>query len=428
MRHLLVVLVLVSTAAPAEARWRPRIPDAVKRIGARIGDRLVRFRGFERSMGRVERLYESGQDRRSLSILRGVLKGKSLDATQKARALLYTGAIQTRLGNHDQATRAFAGVAHHRPDFDLPASIGPDVRQNFDWGRHLAVTGGTRSESIAAQLPPAKKRPSLWNRLNRMKAEATDRYWTALEKNPRLKALVAGTVGRFNVWRAQNTLERHGVPRFKVNLERDGKQAGGAYTRQDGTVAIDHSLTLRYSTALDTLAHEAWHVLRPNELTPQTGNFLRVYSESAASIDQLRKEGRGIPKGSADGLARRKKIAQDLRFHRKMLRNSVKALRGQRLKEEGAAEHFAGEVLAWENLPLTHAIHGRTRYEADPWHPKPADMARYFMDGVSTSLEQMTGLKINRQMTRQREAANRMLERLQEQRQVRPGSPPSPAP
>jgi hypothetical protein len=418
MRHVLLVLAFQVVAPPAEARWMPRIPNVVERIGGRIGDRLVRLRGFDRSMARAERLYESGQDRRSLSILRGVLRDKRLDNTQRARVLLYTGAIQTRLGNHSQATRAFAGLAHYRPDFELPASnVSTELRQNFAWGRHLVLSGGTRSESIAAQLPPDKKRPRLWNRLVFAKREAGYRFLDLLQKRPRLKAVLANTWGRFNIWRAQNTLERHNVPRFKVNLERDKKNpTGSAYTRRDGTVAIDHSMSLSYVRTLDSLAHEAWHVLKPNELTRQTNTYLNVWQDSAASIDRLRQEGRGISKGSAEGRARRNKIAKDLRFHRKLLRNAVKALHKQRLKEEGQAEHFAGEVLAWENLPLAHAFHNRTRYKADVWHPKPQDMARYFMDGVSTTLESIGGIKINRQMTRQRKQYNQLIERLQERR------------
>jgi len=42
-------------------------------------------------------------------------------------------------------------------------------------------------------------------------------------------------------------------------------------------------------------------------------------------------------------------------------------------------------------------------------------MARYFMDGVSSSVEEMTGMKIPKQMNRQREHYSRMMERLQQQ-------------
>jgi len=92
-------------------------------------------------------------------------------------------------------------------------------------------------------------------------------------------------------------------------LEPDGKAFGEGYTRPDGTVAVDHSLTLRYPTTLALLTHEGYHVMAPNELTPQTSSFLGVYQDAAAKIPELRQRGRTLPKTTAAGVAERKQIA-----------------------------------------------------------------------------------------------------------------------
>jgi hypothetical protein len=417
MRLALIVVVMHLALSPvAEARWRPQIPNAVKQLRGKLGDRLTRFRSLDRSMTRAERLYERGASVRSLSILRGVLGRKSLSPKQRARTLLYVGAIQTQLGNHDQAVRAFAGVAHHQPNFDLPKEgVDQAMRSNFNWGRHLSWSGATRSETISAQLLPGQKRPSLLNRARGLRRRVGDKLWSVVLKSPRLTAIGANTIGRINIWRALNTLENHGVPRFKVNLEADRKQFAG-YTRRDGTVAVNHSMTLRYPMTLNLLAHESYHIMAPNELSRTSSTYLGIRHDSLVRIGELRQQGRLIPKTTAAGRTRRKTIAADLRSQRKLIQRASKALWNERLKEEGAAERFAGKVLGRENLPLTHAIHSIASSPKSPYHPSPKDNARYFMDGVSSSVEEMTGMKVPRQMNRQRQQVNRMVERLNEQR------------
>jgi hypothetical protein len=85
-------------------------------------------------------------------------------------------------------------------------------------------------------------------------------------------------------------------------------------------------------------------------------------------------------------------------------------------------------VLGRENLPLTYAIWRRATSNPSPYHPSPKDNARYFMDGVSASVEEMTVMKLPRQMNRRREQHNRIVERLQERRLRDPSAPSTSAP
>jgi hypothetical protein len=381
------------------ASWRQqaaaRLPGKLRAAGRTLrhlagvaGDRVAARRGAERGLVRAEQLYERGNLVRSLGVLRSVLRSKRTDETQRARALLYTGAVQSMLGNQMQATRAFAGLRALRPDFQLPEGTAPEIQNNFAGAGHVLYSGAVRGEAFAAELPG---RVSVLNRLRGLRATVAGKVEQTIATKPALAKLHANTVGRLNVWRALNTLEMHGVPRFPVKLEPDSANPRAAgQANMDGTVNLDYSQSYTYARALETLAHEAYHLNSPIALTEEYAKALERYDRVANKANAIRQQGAQTPR--ADKRAR-SKLARKLNKTRHELQRAMKPIRALRVQEEGEADAFAGRVLGRENLPLTRSAWSISHSDGSSrWHPTPRKRMKSFLDGAREGIQEFVDL------------------------------------
>lgn len=383
-------------AARDNQRALARLPDRLSRFGqrlgsvaGRVGDRLVRLRGAERSLARVEGLWEKGELVRGLGILRRTLKSKRLSDNQRGRALLYVGTIQSRLGNIGQAMRAFSGLLHIKPDFRLPPGVGGEIALNFQAAQGLRYTTSMRGENFSAELP----RFSLLNRLRDAKYKLQLKVGSFVLSRPRLLKAYASTVGRFNIWRALNTLELHGIPRFKVHLEannRDPSSTGRAHF--NGDVYIDHGNVITYRTTLHALSHEAYHINFPISATAEYGKVLDQFNRVADRVGSIRQAARGLSKHTPAERVQRHRLARELSQARRELNQARRTLRDLHVHEEGLAEQFAGQIFGRHNLPLSGEVLSISMGTPDRLHPHPLQDKGYFLQGALQGIHEYAGL------------------------------------
>jgi hypothetical protein len=395
IRILGTLTLLLALLAPlrVEARpgWLSRMGQGLRSAAGHVGDRLVHLRGFERSMARAERLYERGDYRRTLGILRRSLNSKGLSPTDQARVLLYVGTVRTALGDHTQAMRAFAGLAHRRPDFALPPGVNEDVAINFNWGQHVNNMARMRGEMMSAE-PSPYNRTTLLNRLRWARFRAKAWGQDTIAKSPALMKAWASTVGRINVWRAKNTLQQYAVPNFKVVLEPDNKDpTSGAYAKPDGVVHLDRSTTLNYGRTLRALAHESYHLTNSISYTPEWEKEVMSWDRHQQKAQVIKEAGRSLSKHTPQGRALRSSLAKKLDRVRKQRHGPLRRLHGMHLKEEGQAEAFAGYVMGGQNMPVTDAAWNIYNKRPDRLHPHPRQMTRHFLDGVDRAIGDSLG-------------------------------------
>jgi hypothetical protein len=404
-RHLLcTVVVLVGSPLPASAQGlRGKVAVAVQRIrsattnlAGRVTDQVVRLRGPEKMLARAEQHYERGEPLRALSLLRSTLLSKRTNDLERSRTLLYIGTIQSQLGNHLQAARAFAGLAQLQPDFQPPADTHPDVVANIRWGQQIQRAGLVRGELLSADVVPA--RPSLLDRARSaaeaLKIKAQDK----IASSPRLLAAYAQTVGRVNVWRARRAIYKYNnMERFPITLEPDPKNNGSGFASIDGKVHVDYSTTLTYPRALEAVAHEVYHlqsaVRLPQKQVESMVKATEKLNKAYNRIFDLRQLGASLDKSTPDGQAKRSRVAKQLITARRGVKKANERWTRLRVKEERAASEFAAQVLVWENQPLTSTIYGQANAIDDGLHPPPKQGAKQMIKAATRALEESSGLR-----------------------------------